>query len=74
MVQQCRQLGQEHHAYLQHAVQAAAAALHADYALLSAWHSAWLQQLDQQPLRQVSVQGRFCVSALDSRPNRGQHR
>ena len=55
MVQHCRQFGPEHHTYLQHAVLSAAAALHAAYALLSASYSAWLQQLDQHPLRQVVI-------------------
>ena len=61
VVQHCRQLGPEHAAGLQNAVQAAAAALHANYALLSALHSAWLQQLDQHPLRQVIAQGHSCM-------------
>ena len=61
---QCRQLEPENRAYVQHAVQAAAAALHAGYAQFSIVDAARLSQLDSQIVRQVLAMGIWHV-ALD---------
>ena len=67
MVSQGREVGPERCAYLQHAVQAGAAALHEGYAGLSLAHAAWLQQLNQQSLRQVLMQGALTMATVGSR-------